>query len=74
MAGQKGKKSQGQGHGEGLLAKAPTTKPKPSREQGRLTFKNEVWYGQAWSKFSVSQNYKQEAQARFDLQSGPIEE
>ncbi|NDA46036.1 MAG: hypothetical protein EBY21_01920 [Alphaproteobacteria bacterium] len=74
MTGQKGKKGQSPNRGHAPIEKAASKAPKPSREQGRLSFKSEPWYGAAWSKFSVSQNYKQEAQARLDLQNGALEE
>ena len=74
MTEQKGTKGQRPEKGIVSDKKAVKTTPKPVREQGRLSFKAEPWYGSAWSKFSVSKNYKQEAQARLDSQTGSLEE
>jgi len=74
LTGQKGKNEQSLNAGEASIKKAAHTTPKPSRVEGRLSFKSEPWYGAAWSKFSVSQNYKQEAQARQDIPTEGMDE
>ncbi len=74
MTGQKGKNEQSLNAGEASIKKAAHTTPKPSRVEGRLSFKSEPWYGAAWSKYSVSQNYKQEAQARQDIPTEGMDE
>ena len=74
MTGQKGKNVQSLNAGEASIKKAAHTAPQPSRVEGRLSFKSEPWYGAAWSKFSVSQNYKQEAQTRQDSLSDGLDE
>jgi hypothetical protein len=74
LTGQKGKNEQSLNAGEASIKKAAHTTPKPSRVEGRLSFKSEPWYGAAWSKYSVSQNYKQEAQARQDIPTEGMDE
>lgn len=74
MTGQKGKNERSLTAQKALDKKAANTAPKPSCVEGRLSFKSEPWYGAAWSKYSVSQNYKQEAQARQDIPTEGMDE
>jgi hypothetical protein len=74
LTGQKGKNEQSLNAGEASIKKTAHTAPQPNRVEGRLSFKSEPWYGAAWSKFSVSQNYKQEAQTRQDSLSDGLDE
>jgi len=74
LTGQKGKNERSLTAHKALDKKAANTAPKPSRVEGRLSFKSEPWYGAAWSKYSVSQNYKQGAQARQDIPTEGMDE